>query len=90
MEELLKQLVKELLKSLYILFDQVPAFDMLHKWFGRDGTGLMGSAIWILLSGAAFGVLVLILFLWVLRRVPRRSADRRPKAMDLLAGVEGK
>jgi hypothetical protein len=78
------RLIRVLLRSLFMLFEGVPALEAVRAWFGADRGGGGGRFLFLLVVGAA--VLGLALFLLFVRWLGRkglvagevRQAPRRP------------
>ena len=85
MLDFLINFLRALLASLTRLFDRLPAGDFLRELLGGDA---WGSEAWrgvrMLALAAVLGVLLLLLFLWVLRRGRGPGGKRRDLADVLL------
>lgn len=82
MIDLILKVIRAVLKSLYLLFEGMPALEALRRWFGLDEQGGEHGAA-LLIAGAAvvLGAVAFMIFLWLVRRdvFGRRTAPaRRP------------
>ncbi len=69
MIDLILKVLRAILRSLYLLFEGMPALDALRRWFGTEGAGGIQTTA-LLLAGAAMvlGAAAFLVFLWFLRR----------------------
>jgi hypothetical protein len=67
--DLILKVIRAVLKSLYLLFEGMPALDALRRWFGLDEKGGEHGAA-LLVAGAAIvlGAVAFVFFLWLVRR----------------------
>ncbi|MEW5764971.1 MAG: hypothetical protein ACOYXN_01490 [Acidobacteriota bacterium] len=66
------RLIRIILRSLFMLFEGVPALDAVRAWFGAD-RGSVGSGLVVLVVVLGAAVLGLVLFLFFLRWLGRKG-----------------
>ncbi len=68
MIDLILKVIRAILRSLYLLFEGIPALEALRRWFGAEGTGGVQTAALVLAGAAmALGAAGFLVFLWLLR-----------------------
>lgn len=76
MLDFLIRLLKALLSSLFMLFDRIPAIEMIRGWFGGGQSAFAaGRGLLLLLAALALGLVSFLLFLAFLKRLAPKSAE---------------
>ena len=92
MVDLILKVIRAILRSLYMLFESVPALETLRRWFGVQGAeGVRSTALLVAGAAVTLGAAAFLLVLWVLSRGRRRGSPAwKGRAVEALRSPRGR